>query len=161
MKILSLRSENITPLKNFYINVRHENLVANVAIEETEIKVVDLMCLALFNKTPLLTDDGIHAMSAGNRMEKSKGKDFLHLFYQGSRDCKVVVEFLANDGKEYRSHWGFRILNEAEVNYREEYALWRIHDEQPITSNTRKKHLQQIEKLIGFNYEQFAQNKIW
>ena len=156
MKILSIKGKNLASIEGeFIIDFRCEPLRSAGIFAITgstgagKTTLLDAMCIALFNKSPRTY-----------KAIKSSEKEYngsISILRNGSVEGYAEVEFLALNGKEYRSRWSVkRARNRVDGNIQDaKCELFCITENQYIT--TKKRDFEkEIEKLLGLNYEQFT-----
>ena len=163
MKILSIKGKNLASIEGeFSIDFRVEPLrsagifaiTGNTGSGKTTL--LDAMCIALFYKSPR-THKAKTDKSSEREEDSVKENDCRNILRHGTSDCYAEVEFLALNGKEYRSRWSVnRARNKADGNIQAaKYELFCISDNLFI-SKSKKETEETIVRLIGLNYEQFT-----
>ena len=162
MKILSIKGKNLASIEGeFHIDFRSEPLRSAGIFAITgstgagKTTLLDAMCIALFYKSPRT-----HKAKANKSTEKEenlKENDCRNILRHGTGEGYAEVEFLALNGKEYRSRWSVnRARNSSNGNIQAaKYELFCITDNQFLT-NSKKENEKTIERLVGLNYEQFT-----
>ncbi len=119
--------------------------------------LLDALCLALYDDTPRLSTAGVRGglADAGNVILSPK--DTAHLLRRGAGDAEAVVEFIGNDGIEYRARWGIRrARNRPDGRLQKvEMSLARCDDGVPI-GHLKTDVLREIEQRIGLDFAQFT-----
>lgn len=118
--------------------------------------LLDAVCLALFNNTPRTT--GVEGTKLQDTaQEYIQQGDRRQILRRGSSEAMAAVEFIAIDGKNYRSVWRVWRANNR-TNGKLQPVEWRVYDlatHTPITTgNTEAEH--KLTQLIGLNYNQFT-----
>lgn len=163
MKILSIKGKNLASIEGeFAIDFRSEPLrsagifaiTGNTGSGKTTL--LDAMCIALFYKSPRThkakTDRGLEREDEG-----IKENDCRNILRHGTGDGYAEVEFLALNGKEYRSRWSVnRSRNRADGNLQTAKCELYCITENQFISKSKSENEKTIEKLLGLNYEQFT-----
>ena len=163
MKILSIKGKNLASIEGeFAIDFRSEPLrsagifaiTGNTGSGKTTL--LDAMCIALFYKSPRThkakTDRGLEREDEG-----IKENDCRNILRHGTGDGYAEVEFLALNGKEYRSRWSVnRSRNRADGNIQPAKCELYCITENQFISKSKSENEKTIEKLLGLNYEQFT-----
>jgi exonuclease SbcC len=162
MKILAIRGENITSLKEFKIEFNEEPLKSAGLFAiwgptgAGKSSLLDTMCLALFNRVPRLEGVGPLPVKFETPFGIIAHDDIKLMIRKGESTCRAEVDFLGIDGNEYRANWEYRQPKRAKAAPQEDFSLIRINDQQDVTENTKTNHFNKIENLIGLKYDQFT-----
>ena len=163
MKILSIKGKNLASLEGeFAIDFRSEPLRSAGIFAITgstgsgKTTLLDAMCIALFYKSPRThkakTERGLEREDEG-----IKENDCRNILRHGTGDGYAEVEFLALNGKEYRSRWSVnRSRNRADGNLQTAKCELYCITENQFISKSKSENEKTIEKLLGLNYEQFT-----
>lgn len=163
MKILSIKGKNLASLEGeFAIDFRSEPLRSAGIFAITgstgsgKTTLLDAMCIALFYKSPRThkakTERGLEREDEG-----IKENDCRNILRHGTGDGYAEVEFLALNGKEYRSRWSVnRSRNRADGNLQTAKCELYCITENQFISKSKLENEKTIEKLLGLNYEQFT-----
>jgi exonuclease SbcC len=163
MRILAIRGRNLASLAEpFDIDFRSGPLAAAglFAIAGPtgcgKSTLLDALCVALYDSTPRLNRAG----TKGALPEVDgpiKPQDPRTLLRRGTAEGHAEVEFVGNDGHEYRATWSVRRarLRPGGKLQASEMRLVRLHDGQPI-GNLKSEVLAEIAQRIGLSFEQFT-----
>ena len=163
MKILSIKGRNLASIEgDFIIDFRSEPLRSAGIFAITgstgsgKTTLLDAMCIALFYKSPR-TYKAKTDKSQEREEDGIKENDCRSILRHGAGEGYAEVEFLALNGKEYRSRWSVnRARNKGDGNMQAaRYELFCNSDNQFISKN-KKENEETIVKLLGLNYEQFT-----
>lgn len=118
--------------------------------------LLDAICLALFNNTPRTTGiEGARMADVGQ--ETIQQGDRRQILRRGTTEAMAAVEFLAVDGKVYRSVWRVWRANN-KVNGRLQPAELRVYGlpgNTPLTEGIGEAE-HKLEQLTGLTYNQFT-----
>lgn len=118
--------------------------------------ILDAICLALYNTTPRMTGvEGAKVTDIGK--EQVQQGDRRQILRRGTTEAYAVVEFIAIDGKSYRSVWRVWRANN-KVNGKLQPAELKVYDlstESPLTNGISEAENKLIQ-LTGLNYNQFT-----
>lgn len=118
--------------------------------------ILDAICLALFNNMP-------RATAIENTKMPDVGQEFIQqgdrrqILRRGTAEALAAVEFIAVDGKSYRSVWRvWRANNKINGKLQPaELRVYHLDDPSPITTGISEAENKLIQ-LIGLNYNQFT-----
>lgn len=163
MKILAIRGKNLASLAGeFEVDFGQEPLKSAglFAISGPtgagKSTLLDALCMALYESTPRL-------WKAGNKTLPDVGEhsvtqqDARNLLRRGTAEGHAEVDFVGNDGIDYRARWSVRrARGKAEGSLQKTgMSLKRLPELQPI-GGTNKEVLAEIEQRIGLSFEQFT-----
>jgi DNA repair protein SbcC/Rad50 len=164
MKILSLKGKNLASLEGeFAIDFRAEPLVSSGIFAITgntgagKSTLLDAICLALFDDAPRTHKAGENISVADVQDKTINQKDSRSILRRGATDGYAQLEFVALDGKSYRSSWSVkRARGKAEGALQSvEMRLENLSDERE-EQGRKTEILARIVELIGLNFEQFT-----
>ena len=118
--------------------------------------ILDAICLALYNTTPRMTGiEGAKVTDTGK--EQIQQGDRRQILRRGTTEAYAAVEFIAIDGKSYRSVWRVWRANN-KVNGKLQPTELRVYDlatQSPLTNGIGEAESKLIQ-LTGLNYNQFT-----
>ncbi|HRD65314.1 MAG TPA: AAA family ATPase [Candidatus Competibacter sp.] len=165
MKILAIRGKNLASLAGeFEIYFNREPLAsANLfaicgPTGSGKSTLLDALCLALYDETPRLTAAAksiSHLPDVGDKTITSH--DPRNLLRRGSGDSYAEVDFVGNDGVEYRARWSVqRAHRKADRPLQDtKMELKTLADEQSI-GGKKTEVLEAIRKRLGLQFDQFT-----
>ncbi|MDO8206692.1 MAG: AAA family ATPase [Gallionella sp.] len=167
MKILAIRGKNLASLAGeFDIPFTEEPLVSAglFAISGPtgagKSTLLDALCLALYDDTPRL----LRAGSTGTKLPDVTGEtvtphDTRTLLRRGAAEGYAEVDFVGNDGQDYRARWSVRRSRSRMDGKLQslEMTLKRLPGLQPI-GGTNKEVKAEIVQRIGLSFEQFTRS---
>ncbi len=164
MKILAIRGKNLASLEgHFEIDFRKEPLHSSGIFAITgntgsgKSTLLDAMCIALFNNSPRINNvsDSSDIIDVHNLTIKEK--DCRNILRRGTSDGFAEVDFLALDGKEYRSRWSVRRSRDKADGKLQDYTytLHNITDAYEIPG-LKTELLAKVRELLGLTFEQFT-----
>ncbi|PSW68545.1 exonuclease SbcC [Photobacterium kishitanii] len=165
MKILALRGENLASLQTkFEIDFAGGRLADAGLFAITgktgagKSTLLDAICLALYDRIPRLQSNKKNDAEIGRDDEDNriKANDVRSILSRGKGEGFAEVDFIANDGSHWRSHWHVRRARgraEGKIQAAEQW-LENIETGQQFAG--KKQELQaEVEKLIGLSFDQF------
>jgi len=163
MKILALRGKNLASLAGeFEVNFEQEPLrsaglfAISGATGAGKSTLLDALCMALYENTPRL-------VKAGGNKTLPDGKELIsqqdtgNLLRRGTGEGYAEVDFVGNDGIEYRSRWSVRrSRNKASGSLQPTtMSLHQLPELLPI-GGKKTEVKEAIIKRIGLKFEQFT-----
>lgn len=125
--------------------------------------VLDAMFLALFDKTPRLSErGGIEIGAADDTAEKISSTNVLTLVPKGAIDAYAEVEFIGTDARRYRATWRTRrARGRASGTLRAQTLELRdiVSDEQ-LGGAKKTETLEAIKSRLGLDFEQFRRSVV-
>lgn len=168
MKILAIRGKNLASLAGeFEIPFQQEPLASAglFAISGPtgagKSTLLDALCLALYDDTPRL----LKASSTGTKLPDVAGEtvtphDTRTLLRRGAADGYAEVDFVGNDGRDYRARWSVR-RSRAKIHGKLQaidMTFKSLPDLQPIGGVNKGEVKAEIAQRIGLNFEQFTRS---
>ena len=168
MKILAIRGKNLASLAGeFEIPFQQEPLASAglFAISGStgagKSTLLDALCLALYDDTPRL----LKASSTGTKLPDVAGEtvtphDTRTLLRRGAADGYAEVDFVGNDGRDYRARWSVR-RSRAKIHGKLQaidMTFKSLPDLQPIGGINKGEVKAEIAQRIGLNFEQFTRS---
>ena len=164
MKILAIRGKNLASLAGeFAIDFRDEPLASAglFAIAgptgSGKSTLLDALCLALYNNTPRLVKAGVQGPLPDGGDRTITPRNPANVLRRGVGEGFAEVDFVGNDGGEYRARWiARRAGGKASGDLQQvKISLIRLSDQQPI-GGVRTETLDEIKLRIGLSFEQFT-----
>ena len=164
MKILAIRGKNLASLAGeFAIDFREEPLASAglFAIAgptgSGKSTLLDALCLALYNNTPRLVKAGVQGPLPDGGDRTITPRNPANVLRRGVGEGFAEVDFVGNDGDEYRARWiARRAGGKASGDLQPvKISLIRLSDHQPVGS-VRTETLDEIKQRIGLSFEQFT-----
>ncbi|HYG67325.1 MAG TPA: AAA family ATPase, partial [Anaeromyxobacteraceae bacterium] len=182
MKILAIRGENLASLYGRFEVRLDEAPIAGAGLFAIagptgagKSTLLDALCLALFGRTPRLSDHGGVAIGRADEDEKLRvaANDARALLSRGQPSGFAEVDFRGVDGRGYRARWTVRRargsaggkLQPQELTLRELDAAQQARDErgQPgprddagaVISEKLAETREAIVKRLGFTFDEF------
>lgn len=168
MKILAIRGKNLASLAGeFEINFQQEPLASAGVFAISgptgagKSTLLDALCLALYDDTPRLLKAG----STGTKLPDVAGEtvtphDTRTLLRRGAADGYAEVDFVGNDGRDYRARWCVR-RSRAKIHGKLQaidMTFKSLPDLQPIGGINKGDVKAEIEQRIGLSFEQFTRS---
>ncbi len=165
MKILAIRGKNLASLAGeFEIYLDREPLASSNLFAicgptgSGKSTLLDALCLALYDKTPRLNRDRANSVDLPDvGKETITPRDPRYLLRRGTGEGFAEVDFVGNDGVEYRARWSVqrahrkmdRPLQDTKMELR------TLANEQPI-GGKKSEVLEEIRKRLGLQFDQFT-----
>lgn len=167
MKILSIRIKNLASLEGLIeIDLTQEPLSSAGIFAITgptgagKSTILDALCLALYGKTPRY----LQAKESGIDITDAQGStisqgDVRGILRDGTGEGFAEVDFVGVDKQIYRATWSVRRARERAEGSLQQYsiALKNIDTNTDIPGR-KNEVLEQIERLVGLNFEQFTRS---
>lgn len=167
MKILAIRGKNLASLAGEFDIPFTEEPLASAGLFAIsgptgagKSTLLDALCLALYDDTPRL----LRAGSTGTKLPDVTGEtvtphDTRTLLRRGAAEGYAEVDFVGNDGQDYRARWSVRRSRSRMDGKLQslEMTLKRLPDLQPI-GGTNKEVKAEIVQRIGLSFEQFTRS---
>lgn len=167
MKILAIRGKNLTSLAGeFCVDFTQEPLFSAGIFAITgetgagKSTLLDAMCLALFAKTPRLhqASDGSVKIQDGGNGQISQD-DVKGILRKGTSEGYAQVDFIAQDGASYSSKWSVRrAYGRIDGSLQDDSIELIKLENQEKFGEKKKGTLEEIERLVGLNFEQFTRS---
>ena len=165
MKILAIRGNNLASLAGeFEVHFSREPLASSNLFAicgptgSGKSTLLDALCLALYDKTPRLNRDRANSVDLPDvGKETITPRDPRYLLRRGTGNGYAEVDFVGNDGVEYRARWSVqRAHRKADRPLQDtKMELKTLADEQPI-SGKKSEVLEEIRKRLGLEFDQFT-----
>lgn len=164
MKILAIRLKNLTSIEgSVEIDFTKEPLKSSGlfaisgATGAGKSTILDALCLSLYAKVPRFAK-GADSVDASDVADKSiKQNDVRNLLRRGTGEGYAEVDFVAVNGRIYRSRWSVKRANNKPTGNIQSYSMSVVClTDNSEVQGTKTEVLCQIEQLVGLNYEQFT-----
>lgn len=164
MKILAIRGKNLASLAGeFQVDFRMEPLASAGLFAicgptgAGKSTLLDALCLALYNRTPRLAGVPGQGVELPDVKDSPIGQqDTRNLLRRGAGEGYAEVEFLGNDGHEYRARWSVWRANRKPGNKLQAVDMSLVKLPEAIAIGARKTEvLPEIEQRLGLSFEQF------
>ncbi|MGE3540250.1 MAG: AAA family ATPase [Candidatus Tectimicrobiota bacterium] len=169
MKILAISGQNLASLAGKFELRLAEGPLARAGLFAItgptgagKSTLLDALCLALFAKTPRLSDRGGTEIGAEGEEYKLRANDARNIVRRGTSVGWAEVEFLGQDDRRYRARWTARRARDR-VDGRFQPQEWRLYEADTAhtiggagTEETRR----EIEARLGLTYEQFKRSAL-
>lgn len=164
MKILCLKGKNLASLENeFEINFQEEPLASSGIFAITgntgagKSTLLDAICLALYDNAPRTYKAGENIAVPDIADKTINQRDSRSILRRGAADGYAQLEFVALNGKTYRSTWSVkRARGKAEGALQAvDMRLQNLTDQQE-EQGRKTEILNKIVELIGLTFEQFT-----
>lgn len=165
MKILALRGENLASLQTkFEIDFAGGRLGEAGLFAITgktgagKSTLLDAICLALYDRIPRLQSNKKNDAEIGRDSDDNriKANDVRSILSRGKAEGFAEVDFVANDGSHWRTHWQVRRARGRAEGKMQAAEQWLENLETGQRFAGRKQELQaEIERLIGLSFDQF------
>ena len=163
MRILAIRGKNLASLRGeFELRLDQPPISSSNLFSISgptgsgKSTLLDALCLALYGKTPRLSDDGGHLIGAPGENEKLllKSNDARALLSRGTADGFAEVDFQGADCKRYRATWRVHRARNLGRFQNQTMALVDLDSGDTISSQITEVR-QAIETRVGFTFEEF------
>ncbi|MGV6851036.1 MAG: AAA family ATPase [bacterium] len=168
MKILAVRGCNLASLSGeFEINFDHPPLKDTGLFAITgptgsgKSTILDAICLALYDQIPRLQHAAARKSTAQNdeSVDEISQNDPRHILSRGKGEAWAEVEFIAQNGKNYRSHWHVRRARKSPTGKLQFQTMQLMEiNSQQLIGRTRKQVLAEIKSLLGLDFQQFKRS---
>ncbi|WP_279133137.1 AAA family ATPase [Photobacterium phosphoreum] len=165
MKILALRGENLASLQTkFEIDFAGGRLGEAGLFAITgktgagKSTLLDAICLALYDRIPRLQSNKKNDAEIGRDSDDNriKANDVRSILSRGKAEGFAEVDFIANDGSHWRTHWQVRRARGRAEGKMQAAEQWLENLETGQRFAGKKQELQaEIERLIGLSFDQF------
>ena len=163
MRILAIRGKNLASLRGeFELRLDQPPISSSNLFSISgptgsgKSTLLDTLCLALYGKTPRLSDEGGHSIGAPGEDEKLrlKSNDARALLSRGTADGFAEVDFQGADGKRYRATW--RVHRARNLGRFQTQTMALVDLDSGDTISTQITEVRQaIETRVGFTFEEF------
>lgn len=169
MRILAIRGKNLASLADpFEVDFEAEPIRSSGIFAITgptgagKSTLLDAICLALFDSLPRMdtADKGASVGRIdGDSAQQIKYDDVRGILRHGCGDGYSEVDFVGQDGRRYRSRWEVnRARGKAEGRLQFQRITLTDIDTGQIIGDKKIDTLQEIEKRIGLNFDQFRRS---
>ena len=167
MKVLRIRIKNLASLEGITsINFSQEPLCSAGIFAITgatgagKSTILDALCLALYAKTPRYLqakETGIDVQDIGGGSISQS--DIRGILRDGTAEGFAEVDFVGVDGQHYRAAWNIRrARNKVEGSLQAYTVTLKNIDTNTDIGCKKTELLQEIERLVGLNFEQFTRS---
>lgn len=125
--------------------------------------LLDAMCLALFDRTPRLSDRGGVKVGAPDEAEAQRigSQDVRGLLRKCCSSGMAEVDFLGRDAKEYRATWSVhRARGRANGTLQAQGMTLRVIETGESIGRTKSEVLEAIQSRLGLSFEQFRRSAL-
>ncbi len=163
MRILTIRGKNLASLRGeFELRLDQPPISSSNLFSVSgptgsgKSTLLDALCLALYGKTPRLSDDGGHPIGAPGEDEKLRlrSNDARSLLSRGTANGFAEVDFQGADNKRYRATWRVHRARNLGRFQNQTMALVDLDSGDTISSQITEVR-QAIETRVGFTFEEF------
>jgi exonuclease SbcC len=170
MRILAIRGKNLASLGgDFAVELGAPPLAAAGIFAITgptgagKTTLLDAMCLALFDRTPRLSDRG--GVRVGLPGEEDAlwvaSHDVRSLLRKGCSSGAAEVDFLGRDGRVYRARWAVRRARDRfNGQLQAQIMSLQILETGELIGRTKSDVLAAIEARLGLSFEQFRRSAL-
>jgi exonuclease SbcC len=167
MKILKLRGANLASLADEFEVDFERGPLANAGLfvitgptGAGKSTLLDALCVALFDKTPRLSDRGGVMIGDEDREElRIPANDVRCILRRGSASAYAEVEFLGKDGRRYRARWSVRrAKNQADGRLQQQELALQELPSQMTVGRTKQETLDAIAERLGLSFDQFRRS---
>lgn len=169
MKILAIRGCNLASLAGeFEIDLEHGALgaagvfaiVGNTGAGKSTL--LDALCVALFDRTPRLTN---HSRVVVGRGEEDPGalgaQDVRTLLRRGAAQGWAEVDFESGDARRYRARWSVRrARNQVDGTIQAQQVTLTTLDGGERLGGTKTETLEAIHARLGLTFDQFRRSAL-
>ena len=121
--------------------------------------ILDAICLALYDRTPRLSDQGGVEIGEGN--DRLKVQDVKNLLRKGTSRGFAEVTFVGVDEKVYRARWEVkRARNRIDGKIQDQEITLFATDDSPLAGGKKRETLQAIEAKLGLSFDEFRQSAL-
>ncbi|MFO0659204.1 MAG: AAA family ATPase [Polyangiaceae bacterium] len=165
MRILAIRGENLASLAGaFEVDLTAPPLDTAGIFAITgptgagKSTLLDALCVALFDRTPRLSDQG--GVEVGDGTDRLRAHDVRSLLRKGASHGSASVDFIGVDGSAYTATWK---VDRGKRNGKLNDQVLSLHPHRDPTvllagGKTRKRDaLVEIEKRLGLSFDEFRQ----
>ncbi|MCM0083536.1 AAA family ATPase [Geomonas sp. Red32] len=165
MRILSVRGKNLASLEEFHLDLAEGPIGRAGLFAITgptgagKSTILDAICVALFDKTPRLSEKGGAVIGREGEEDRLPSNDVRSLLRRGAGSGFAEVVFVGKDGIAYRARWAVRKARESSTGrFQDQTVELRnaVTDQQ--MGRTKSETLERIQELVGLNYEQFCRS---
>ncbi|HCK80118.1 MAG TPA: hypothetical protein DIC59_01465 [Candidatus Competibacteraceae bacterium] len=165
VRILAIRGKNLASLAGEFELRFHKEPLASTGLFAIcgptgagKSTLLDALCLALYNNTPRLAKAGARGVNLPDvGTETVPPQAPANLLRRGAGEGYAEVDFVGNDGIDYRARWTVRRSRGKTTGKLQniEMSLLRLSDSQPLGGG-RSEVQREIEQRLGLSFEQFT-----
>ena len=165
MRILAIRGKNLASLAGEFELHFHQNPLATAGLfaicgptGSGKSTLLDALCLALYDETPRLTRAAVKGVSLPDVGEDTiTPQDSRNLLRRGAGEGFAEVDFVGNDGVDYRARWSVRRARGKAGGKLQntELLLQTLDGGQPI-GGVKTEVQQAIRDRVGLSFPQFT-----
>ncbi len=169
MRILAIRGCNLASLAGeFEIDLAHGPLsMAGVfaIVGPTgagKSTLLDAMCVALFDRTPRLTNHSRVVVGRGDDDPTALGaQDVRSLLRRGASAGWAEVDFESGDNRRYRARWSVRrARNASDGRFQNQQVTLTAIDGGEAIGGTKTETLEAIHQRLGLSFDQFRRSAL-
>jgi len=169
MRIIAIRGQNLASLcDRFEVDFEAEPIRSSGIFAITgptgagKTTILDAICLALFDKLPRLdsADSGASIGPLdGDSEQQTRYDDVRGILRHGAGAGYAEVDFVGQDNRKFRSRWEVnRARGKAKGKLQNQKITLTEIESGEIIGDKKTDTLQEIEKRIGLNFEQFRRS---
>ncbi len=169
MRILAIRGCNLASLAGeFEIDLEHGPLgaagvfaiVGNTGAGKSTL--LDALCVALFDRTPRLTNHSRVTVGRGEEDPSALGaQDVRTLLRRGAASGWAEVDFESGDGRRYRARWSVRrARGQTDGTIQAQQVALTALDGGERLGGTKTETLEAIHSRLGLSFDQFRRSAL-
>ncbi len=170
MKILAIRGKNLASLGGEFAVELGQGPLASSGIFAIsgptgagKTTLLDALCLALFDRTPRLSDRGGVRVGMPGEDESLwvASQDVRSLLRKGCAEGFAEADFTGRDGRIYRARWSVRRARDrSDGQLQAQVMQLRVLESGEILGRTKSDVLSAIEERLGLSFEQFRRSAL-
>jgi len=168
VKILAIRGCNLASLAGeFEIDLSHGALggagvfaiVGNTGAGKSTL--LDALCVALFDRTPRLTNHSTVKVGRGDERALLGAQDVRTLLRRGTAQGWAEVDFESGDARQYRARWSVRrARGQSDGTLQDEQLTLTAIDGGERFGGTKTETLKAIHARLGLSFDQFRRSAL-
>jgi exonuclease SbcC len=168
VRILAIRGCNLASLAGeFEIDLAHGALggagvfaiVGNTGAGKST--VLDALCVALFDRTPRLTNHSTVKVGRGDERALLGAQDVRTLLRRGAAQGWAEVDFESGDARQYRARWSVRrARGQSDGTLQDEQLSLTAIDGGERLGGTKTETLKAIHARLGLSFDQFRRSAL-